>query len=86
MLSSCKYLILFGKLHELYITVDKKENKYIVNCNILTLWDNTCTRSSHSFWAVRGVQSDVVSRSPHILIDVNGKEHSDLGINTTQIP
>lgn len=33
------------------------------------------------FLGSKGVYSDVVSRPPHILIDVNGKELSDLGIS-----
>lgn len=34
----------------------------------------------------QGVYPDVVSRPPHILLDVNGKEHSDPGITRSQIP
>lgn len=54
-----------------------KITNHIVKCNMLTSWDNKLQQ----FLASPGVHSNSVSRSPLILIDVNGKEHSDLGIS-----
>lgn len=62
----------------MYSTVGKmKITNHIVKCNILTSWENKL----QEFRASQGVHSNFVSRSLLILIDVNGKEHSDLGIS-----
>lgn len=50
---------------------------HIVKCNILTSWEIKLKQ----FRASQGVHSNFMSRSLLILIDVNGKEHSALGIS-----
>lgn len=44
---------------------------------MLTLWE----KGLQQFLGSKGVYSDVASRPPHILIDLNGKELADLGLS-----